>query len=705
MARSDYFLLGSCLATVLAGLSCGDDWQEAWSPVPGHLAEGVVGPEGGAVEVSEDGGLLFGTRIEVPPGALSEEVTITVDAPTDAQRGALPLFSEEHAVAILGPDGLTFEQPVRITVPYPAALEGDGVGMIGIDFERGDAFWVRPVAVDGAARLVTAETMHFSGYLAQRYGGPAYFEQSIRRLSEGGFAFQLASNLAPDDIGLALHDLLTYDQPTLGAVLDDGLGVGFVFVFEVHLMEKNGGWAWFDREVMARKVVYELEFALEDLSWPRVGYRVRVYVIDPDEGLSDPPHLELVTDGAMFGPDLEALLQNRAVLLSTDEVIDPEREYYLRGEFRVGDNWAPGLGNPIVLSDVSWESAPIRGSDLLLLDVDDNSDGVVDEFAGMFFGAAADDDDATLPADDDDTTPPVDDDDTAPPADDDDSTPDDDDATPDDDDSTADQAWVQVTGGNNHTCGVRATGTIACWGSNAQGQVAAPGGSFSQVGAGEMHTCAVEDTGLLQCWGGGANLYGEVTPPAGNFTEVDGGYKHNCALAVGGSLECWGLDNDGQASPPTGTYSEVSVGGYYSCAVEPGGGVECWGRNSSLQSSPPSGDFLQVDAGSQHACGVRVSGDVECWGRDDWGQAGWHAGPFIRVTAGGLHSCAIESGGAVECWGAGTTDTGNPHYGQAVPPPGIFSQIDAGFSHTCGVDDTGLTVCWGQSGFGQTSPP
>jgi Regulator of Chromosome Condensation (RCC1) repeat protein len=40
----------------------------------------------------------------------------------------------------------------------------------------------------------------------------------------------------------------------------------------------------------------------------------------------------------------------------------------------------------------------------------------------------------------------------------------------------------------SHTCGVRTSGTIACWGSNAFGQATPPGGTFTAVSAGNQHT-------------------------------------------------------------------------------------------------------------------------------------------------------------------------------------------------------------------------
>ena len=58
-----------------------------------------------------------------------------------------------------------------------------------------------------------------------------------------------------------------------------------------------------------------------------------------------------------------------------------------------------------------------------------------------------------------------------------------------------------MSAGAAHTCGVRDTGAIECWGGNDLGQANAPAGRFSAVAAGNFHTCAIREDGAIQCWG------------------------------------------------------------------------------------------------------------------------------------------------------------------------------------------------------------
>jgi len=72
----------------------------------------------------------------------------------------------------------------------------------------------------------------------------------------------------------------------------------------------------------------------------------------------------------------------------------------------------------------------------------------------------------------------------------------------------------QVTAAFDFTCGLRADGTIVCWGCDdcVAGFLTAPSGTFVQMTAGGGHACALKTDGTVTCWG--STYYGESTPPA-----------------------------------------------------------------------------------------------------------------------------------------------------------------------------------------------
>ena len=256
--------------------------------------------------------------------------------------------------------------------------------------------------------------------------------------------------------------------------------------------------------------------------------------------------------------------------------------------------------------------------------------------------------------------------------------------------------FQQVSAGENHTCGVKADGTVACWGENSYGAATPPAGTFHQVTAGWDHTCGVKTDGTVACWGD--NDYGKATPPTGAFQQVTAGgnkfgMRYTCGVKADGTVACWGNDRYGQATPPAGTFQQVSAGGQHACGVKTDGTVACWGDDESGQATPPAGTFRQVSAGGQDTCGVRTNGWVECWGAE--GATPPAAWPLQQVSVGDSHTCGVRTDGTVACWGADW----------ATPPGGTFQQVNAGDSHTCGVKTDGTVACWGDNDYGKAMPP
>jgi alpha-tubulin suppressor-like RCC1 family protein len=173
---------------------------------------------------------------------------------------------------------------------------------------------------------------------------------------------------------------------------------------------------------------------------------------------------------------------------------------------------------------------------------------------------------------------------------------------------------------------VRATGGVVCWGSDEFGQlgdgtVGSPAASASpvavvgltdaiSVAAGARHTCAVRATGAVMCWGSdaaGALGDGTIGSPTNQATPVavvgltaasavSTGTDHSCAIE-GGAVRCWGSDVSHQLGadwPSPGTPSAspvtqalffdataVTVGGNRTCVLDASSTVRCWGGEAS----------------------------------------------------------------------------------------------------------------------------
>lgn len=142
----------------------------------------------------------------------------------------------------------------------------------------------------------------------------------------------------------------------------------------------------------------------------------------------------------------------------------------------------------------------------------------------------------------------------------------------------ADGDWRSVSAGEHHTCGVRGEGELYCWGRNDYFELGIGPGSlddatqyalpvrvgadsdWSTVATGGFHTCAIKRSGALFCFGRGAEgqlglgasgrgepiAIPRLVAPTQRFRRVTLGSFHTCALDEQRNLSCWGGNTDGQ---------------------------------------------------------------------------------------------------------------------------------------------------------------
>jgi len=198
--------------------------------------------------------------------------------------------------------------------------------------------------------------------------------------------------------------------------------------------------------------------------------------------------------------------------------------------------------------------------------------------------------------------------------------------------------FKEVTVGWLHACGITSANQTYCWGSNTSGQLGA-GPDFSllegsripiavegnrafvQLSLGAVHSCGVTAGGVAYCWGenfagqlgdgttlshsapspvltplrftfiataSGFASGGNIPPPVPN----PGLYAHTCALTSAGTPYCWGWNGNGQVGDGTTTsrltpvpvagnltLATIALGGAYTCGMQ-GNAVWCWGANA-----------------------------------------------------------------------------------------------------------------------------
>ena len=245
---------------------------------------------------------------------------------------------------------------------------------------------------------------------------------------------------------------------------------------------------------------------------------------------------------------------------------------------------------------------------------------------------------------------------------------------------------------------------LRCWaiGKNEYGQATPPSNlsAIISVASGNLHTCAVKPTGDVLCWG--FDALNRTDPPAdlGPVTSLTAGWHHTCSLNATGGMRCWGSNYDGESTVPDDLEPVHSIAGGYAhtCvivnATAGAGSLRCLGDDAMGKATPPSdlGPVTLVAAGYDHMCTAGPTGLVRCWGRNGDGESTVPSdlGPVTALTAGYWYTCAVvQSGAAVRCWGD------NFNSGQTAVPKdlGPVTSILTVFRQTCAITATPTLPC------------
>ncbi|MEM9193912.1 MAG: hypothetical protein AAGF12_32350 [Myxococcota bacterium] len=324
----------------------------------------------------------------------------------------------------------------------------------------------------------------------------------------------------------------------------------------------------------------------------------------------------------------------------------------------------------------------------------------------------------------------------------------------------------------NHTCALR-DGVMFCWGSNEEGQlgdgtvggvvetpmVVAGPQAWVEVSVGVVHTCGLDRVGSVWCWGGnerGQLGVGDFSPRRrptavqlpGAAVAIDNSWYTSCARLEDDSLYCWGWNFEGQlgqddpvasADSPAparvvgGPWASFAAGEGHLCAVGRDQVLFCWGRNTSdnlglgpapiRQRRVPTEvetGFLFASVDQSHGCGIRVDGTLACWGNNNDGRVGVgdrdsrdvptsvaSVHQYRSIDVSGFSSCAIRSTGQLDCWGRnefGRLATGDTDDRLVPTQVGIdtgWLSVAVARFHMCARRENGRIFCSGRNDRGQ----
>lgn len=289
-----------------------------------------------------------------------------------------------------------------------------------------------------------------------------------------------------------------------------------------------------------------------------------------------------------------------------------------------------------------------------------------------------------------------------------------------------DIAVVSVKG--DHSCALRNSGTLQCWGRNSARQVAnintsafAPeeavtitppeGKTWANVVTGADFSCGVTTSLEVYCWG--ANMPGFSTTGA---TTTSLTLESEAAITAGGSTVC-ALDADGPRCIGNGALGQMGV------SVDPPGSAAPW-QEGLVDAVTMAGSHTQLSLNARYACSLDSEGAAWCWGAETGALGVGAENPglprevplpsgvvgFQQVNVGTNHICATTDAGALYCWGSGaknrlgTGDLLSREVPTLIAPGTNFDKVVVAANHSCGLTTDGQVLCWGDNASLQASP-
>ena len=323
--------------------------------------------------------------------------------------------------------------------------------------------------------------------------------------------------------------------------------------------------------------------------------------------------------------------------------------------------------------------------------------------------------------------------------------------------------FVSMVGGLTHSCGLRANGSVLCWGGNEYLQAAPPPNiRLTSLSSSYNHTCGLQANGIAVCWGAegqGARTYTATSTialltTAGTSTGELRNNGQKLLFAVPGNLP--GDIAVTLAVRPVASRTELTEQSFtVSVDLDESSGPTTWSVDSgahgmhdfnveylagsdngrvvriTLRSDPPSLNrlhwsfsasypvtetrpadqtqailyaphaiYTSISAGFDHTCALLPDGEAECWGdNSEWQSQVPRETSFTAISAGYRFTCGLLTDGAPTCWGDINRWT--------IPTPQDerLVSITTGGDHACGLREDGTPVCWGRNNYRQSTPP
>ncbi len=242
---------------------------------------------------------------------------------------------------------------------------------------------------------------------------------------------------------------------------------------------------------------------------------------------------------------------------------------------------------------------------------------------------------------------------------------------------------------------------VASWG-NGPSLTNAPVdlGSVRGVASGYFHALAIRSDGTVAAWGTTANGATNVPADLSNVVAIAGGNYFSVALKADGKVVAWGLNSAGQTNVPAGlsNVTAIAVGDRHALALSTDGTVTGWGLTGLASVPAGLSNVVAIAAGSVHSLALKNDGTIVGWG--SFGKIPNYTN-VVAIAAGWGQSVALQADGTVLAWSTGGGATGFPAGGISNVVAISMGGGWQGFSHGAALKADGTVVMWGNNANGQ----
>jgi len=270
--------------------------------------EDVGAPYGAVVSPQKASTLSFaGAKIEIPAGAVDSDVRVTMRALDRGQVPPLEVGMDDviasGAALRLGPHGLRFKKPVRVTLPVDPERRPEGMGssdVVAFFYDEVKGRWTDLPKVLGRPDHVVAETTHFTDFIAATLKMPDHpdaqqFNPNSMKNVKVGEPGAGITTIEPPQMNPSGSARLSYPIETPPA--RDGIGPNLALTYDSDGVNSNG--------------------------WLGVGWNMRMSSIEIDTRFGVPHYNSTdvyLLDGAMLAPTTTAGTYIRRVESSFDQI-------------------------------------------------------------------------------------------------------------------------------------------------------------------------------------------------------------------------------------------------------------------------------------------------------------------------------------------------------------------------------------------------